>query len=128
LGARDRGDGAVTDERKAFEEWIVTAGYDYTCTARRGDGYAYEPVDSAYRAWQARASTAAVPVAQAPTQSERALTIATRALKNIEHATAPTPNDDGYHEAAYTLAHQALSDMKWGTVGGAALRTAEDKP
>lgn len=44
--------------------------------------------------------------------------IAVRALKLIEHATAPG-NDGGYHENAYSIAHRALSDLKWGTVDGA---------
>lgn len=36
-----------------------------------------------------------------------------QALKLIEHATAPSPRDNGYHEAAYTLAKRALSIHKW---------------
>ena len=46
--------------------------------------------------------------------------VAINALKNIEHATAPG-SDGAYHEAAYTLARKALSDLKWGTVDGAFL-------
>jgi uncharacterized coiled-coil DUF342 family protein len=34
------------------------------------------------------------------------------ALENIEHATAPTHDDGGYHENAYTLARNALKEPK----------------
>jgi hypothetical protein len=53
---------------------------------------------------------------------EERLNIAIRALKLIEHATAPG-NDDGHHENAYSLAHRALSDIKWGTTDGAATQS-----
>lgn len=34
------------------------------------------------------------------------------ALEMIRHATAPTPDDGGYHEAAYDLANSALEQLK----------------
>ncbi len=64
-----------------------------------------------------------------PTTVDSMSGVALHALKLIEHATAPG-NDGGYHENAYSIAHRALSDLKWGTVNGAnpsASETADER-
>lgn len=53
-------------------------------------------------------ASAALDKALAAAVPETPASVLRLALRNIQHATAPTPDDGGYHEAAYDLATAAL--------------------
>jgi hypothetical protein len=118
----------VVSQREAWQR-----GYDAAAASVPREPVAwYTPLmgNYAHVVWGKRPDTPMewAPLYAAPVvaQDSDKLGIAIRALKLIEHATKLEPDDGSYHEAAYSIAHRALSDLKWGTVNGAFPAVAQE--
>ena len=123
------GAAAVMSQREAYQRGYAAGA---AASVPREPVAWYTPLmgNYAHVVWGKRPDTpmewAPLYAAPAVAQDSDKLGIAIRALKLIEHATKLEPDDGSYHEAAYSIAHRALSDLKWGTVNGAFPAVAQE--